>query len=93
MNLLEIREDIVHADGGNGDDHTLCGVTSERVLDDISEYTYDVAMRESELVPCMVYTERKIDCPTCATIIRHCCKLGLRSIKRRKMEGEARWIK
>ena len=84
MNLLEINRDLVHADGAGGDDHTLCGITAERVLDALSDYTYDVAMSESELVPCMVYTERKIDCPECAAIIRHCCMLGLRAIKRKK---------
>lgn len=91
MNILEIYRGVVHADGASGDDHTLCGVTSERVLNDISDYTYDVAMNENaELVPCMVYTTRKIDCPECAAIIRHCCKLGLRSIKRKKEEGVAK---
>ncbi len=89
MNLLEINRDIVHADGASGDDHTLCGVTAERVLDAISDYTYDVCMNEdTEMVPCMIYTARKIDCPECAAIIRHCCSLGLQAIKRKKGGAE-----
>lgn len=80
MNLLELRNGIVHADGADGNDYTLCGVTAERVLKSIEEYTEDDFLRETETEPCMVYTDRKIDCESCATIIRHCCKLGVRAI-------------
>lgn len=79
MNYLEIREGIVHADGGTGDDHTLCGVTSERLLESIDDYA-DEADRETDTEPCMVATDRKINCPDCARIIRYCCRLGTKSI-------------
>lgn len=80
MNLLEINRGIVHADGHGGDDHTLCGVTAEKVLDDIADYDSDG--EDIEMAPCMKYTNRKIDCPECAAIIRHCCRIGTRAIKK-----------
>lgn len=84
MNLLEISRGIVHADGQGGDDHTLCGVSAANILDDIT--AYEPNREDIELWPCMMYTNRKIDCPDCAAIIRHCCRLGLRSLKRQRTE-------
>lgn len=84
MNLLEISRGIVHADGHSGDDHTLCGVTAANILDDITAYEPD--KEDIVMSPCMMYTNRKIDCPECAAIIRHCCRLGLRSLKRQRTE-------
>ena len=77
MNYLEIKRKIVHADSGSGDDHTLCGVTSEKIISDMSEYDRD---REDDLLPYMMETTKKITCPRCADIIRYCCALGKRSI-------------
>ena len=77
MNIWEISRNIIHADGADGDDHTLCGVTSEKEIPDMSEYDRE---RESELVPYVMKTRQKITCPKCAAIIRHCCTLGRRSI-------------
>ena len=83
MNLLEISKGIVHADGPDGNDYTLCGVTAERARKSMDEYTADVFASETETEPCMVKTKDKIDCETCAAIIRYCCKLGIRSIKKK----------
>lgn len=82
MNLLEIRNGIVHADCADGNDYTLCGVTAERILNSVAEYTPETSMKETETEPCMVYTNKKIDCETCASIIRYCVNLGTRAIKR-----------
>ena len=82
MNLLEISKGIVHADGYGGDDHTLCGVTTEKTLESMEEYTAEVFARETETEPYLVKTKDKIDCETCAAIIRYCCKLGMKSIKK-----------
>ena len=81
-NLLELRSGTVHADSGDGMDYTLCGLTAERCLENAGEYTDEVRAKESEIVPCMTYTDSKIDCETCARIIRYCCRLGLKSLKR-----------
>ena len=83
MNLLELCRGIVHADGADGNDYTLCGVTAENVLQSSEEYTAEVFAAETETEPCMVYTDKKIDCPECACIIRYCCKLGIRAIKQK----------
>ena len=37
-NYLECRNGLIHADGGSGDDHTLCGLTSENTIPSISDY-------------------------------------------------------
>ena len=81
MNYLELSKGIVHADGAI-DDHTLCGVTVENPISSADEVTEEMYANESELVPYMVPTSAKITCDQCAMIIRHCCKLGTRAIKK-----------
>ena len=78
-NYYECARDIVHAPCPGGDDHTLCGVTADTILGDVSDFDPD---RESDCVVQMVETERKITCPDCAEIIRHCLKLGNKAIAR-----------
>lgn len=78
VNLLEARHGIVHADGGDGDDHTLCGVDAQWVLE--SESEYDPRKDTSEFCPVMIRTNKKINCARCAAIIRHCVKLGVKAI-------------
>jgi len=85
MNYLEIKRKIVHADSGDGDDHTLCGVTSENTISDMSEYDRD---REDDLLPSMMKTTKKITCSKCADIIRYCCALGKRSIGKVREVGD-----
>ena len=80
-NLLEHRSGIVHADSYCGLDYTLCGVDASNVLNDGDEYDNDMASSETETEPCMSYTSEKITCPSCASLIRFCCKLGTKSIK------------
>ena len=77
MNFCEITRNIIHADSGDGDDHTLCGVTAENQISDMSEYD---GKHDTELCPAMLKTRQKITCPKCASIIEYCCKLGRRSI-------------
>lgn len=81
MNYLELSKGIVHADGAI-DDHTLCGVTTENLLSSADEVTAQVLANESELVPYMALTDEKIRCDYCAMIIRHCCKLSTRALKK-----------
>lgn len=76
-NYLECAQGIVHADSGDGQDHTLCGLTAERILDSEADYAPE---EDSELVPALVETNKKITCPKCAAIIRWCCHLGTKSI-------------
>ena len=85
-NLLEITRNLVHADSGNGMDYTLCGVTAERVISDMSEYDKE---DESRYEPFMIETDRKIDCPKCASTIRHCCSLGLKSLSKHLKDEDA----
>lgn len=82
MNLEEIRNGIVHADGAMGNDYTLCGITTENMLKSRDEYTEEKFVKETETEPCIVRTKAKVDCETCAAIIRHCCELGTRVIKK-----------
>ena len=82
MNLEEIRNGVVHADGATGNDYTLCGITTEHELESRDEYTAEMFMEETEAEPYLVRTKEKVDCETCAAIIRHCCKLGTRVIKK-----------
>ena len=79
-NLLEMRNGLVHADAADGNDYTLCGVSASNILNDGEEYSAEMFMEETETEPYMQYTGDKINCPTCAAIIRFCCKLGTRSI-------------
>lgn len=81
MNLLEIRNGIVHADAAGGIDYTLCGVTAENIIDSRKEYHPE---DETESEPCMMWTDRKITCPKCAAIICHCIALGTKAIGRIK---------
>jgi len=83
MNFLEIRQGIVHADEAMGNDYTLCGVTTERTLRGMDEYDPE---DETETEPMMLKTIKKVTCPKCAMIIRHCCKLGVQSIGKIKTE-------
>lgn len=86
MNYLEITPNIVHTNGADGNDYTLCGLTSEKLISEMSEYDRD---REDDLLPYMMETTKKITCPKCAEIIRYCCALGKRSIgKVREAEDE-----
>ena len=65
--LLEHCSGTVHADSYCGLGRTLCGL--------------DFALSETETEPYMSYTSEKITCPSCASLIRYCCKLGTKSIK------------
>lgn len=85
MNLLEVSRNIVHADGGDGDDHTLCGVTAENQISDMSEYEGE---HDTELCPVMLKTRQKITCPECAAIIRYCCALGTKSLGKVREFGD-----
>lgn len=81
MNLLEIRNGIVHADTADGIDYTLCGVTAENIIHSRKEYHPE---DETESEPYMLQTNRKITCPKCAEIILHCVALGTKAIGRIK---------
>ena len=78
-NYYECARDIVHAPCAGGDDHTLCGVTADTILEDVSDFDPN---RECDWVIQMVETEKRITCPVCAAIIRHCIKLGKKAIAR-----------
>ena len=78
-NLFEFQTGRVHADGYDGIDYTLCGVTAENIIHSRAEYCPE---DETETEPYMMPTERKITCPKCAAIIRYCVKLGTRAIGR-----------
>lgn len=82
MNLEEIRNGVVHADGPMSNDYTLCGITTENELKSRDEYTEQMFVEETETEPYFVKTEAKVDCEVCARIIRHCCELGTRVIKK-----------
>ena len=82
MNLVEIGRGIVHADGCNGLDYTLCGVSAENMLNTPGEYGYEECLNETETEPYMMRTNAKISCEQCAAIIRYCCKLGVRALKK-----------
>ena len=75
---------------GRGDDFTLCGVTTETACNEIP-FDYDRDNDEFSFTPLMVYTAEKITCPICAAIIKHCCKLGLRSIGKEGDDYEEFW--
>ena len=77
MNYLELSNNIVHADCGTGHDYLLCGLSAINTIDSPKDYKPE---EESELTPYLCKTRRKITCPTCIMTIRHCIKLGLRSI-------------
>ena len=76
-NYLECRNGLIHADGGSGDDHTLCGLTTEKTIHSISDYAPEY---ETEILPQLVITDKKVTCSQCAQIIRWCCHLGTKSI-------------
>lgn len=78
-NYYECARDIVHAPCAGGDDHTLCGVTADTILEDVSDFDPD---RESDCFVQMVETTEKVTCPDCAEIIRYCLKLGKKAIAR-----------
>lgn len=86
-NLLEVRNGLVHADCAGGDDHTLCGLTAETACDEIPS-DYDRDEDEFSIVPLVVWTKKKITCPHCIMTIRHCCKLGLKSIDKEAKDYE-----
>lgn len=77
-NLEELRDGIIHADCADGNDYTLCGVSADNIIPKEDYRLYRNG--ETECEPYMAKTSRKITCPKCAAIIRHCIKLGLRSI-------------
>lgn len=79
MNLLELRNNVVHADSSDGNDYTLCGVSASNIIKHKEEYDED---DETETEPYMIPTHKKITCENCATIIRYCCRLTTRSIKK-----------
>lgn len=81
MNLLEIRNGLVHADAADGVDYTLCGASASIVIDSRKDYYPD---EETETDPYLLRTNRKITCPKCAAIIRYCVALGTRAIGRVK---------
>lgn len=85
MNLLELRNGIVHADSAEGIDYTLCGLDAEIIVNSRAEYHPE---DETETEPYMMPTRLKVTCPRCAAIIRYCCKLGVRAIGKVKTEGE-----
>ena len=87
-NLLECRNGLVHANSAEGLDYTLCGVSASDLLKDGEEYTAEMSINETETEPYMKYTGHKINCPTCAAIIRFCCKLGLKSLSRKENTNE-----
>ena len=60
MNLLELRNGIVHAEGAGGMDYTLCGVTAENILEDIRKYPDKLHVPETETEPYMAYTDEKV---------------------------------
>ena len=76
-NYLECRNGLIHADGGSGDDHTLCGLSTENTIPSISDYAPE---DETEILPQLVSTDKKVTCSQCAAIIRWCCHLGTKSI-------------
>lgn len=84
-NLLEVRYGIVHADSDDNDDHTLCGVDAEHTIDDEKDYDPKDDMSEYEHV--MAWTNKKINCSKCASIIRYCVKLGLKSLDKDIKDG------
>lgn len=77
MNYEELRNGLVHADSGTGNDCTLCGVTTENTIGHWESYD---KTRESETEPYMRETTKKITCTQCAQIILRCVRLGRRSI-------------
>ena len=84
-NLLEVRENIVHADSADGMDYTLCGVTAENIINSMREYD---AADESECEPAMLKTNKKINCPKCAAIIRYCHGIRLSSIDKQEARSD-----
>ena len=79
QNLLEVRCGVVHADGDGGDDYTLCGLTAENAVNTLPPY-YDADYDMQSTEPILIYTNKKINCAKCVSIIKHCCKLGTKSI-------------
>lgn len=67
MNLLELRNGIVHADHPDGIDYTLCGCDAEIIVNSRAEYHPE---DETETEPHMMPTRLKVTCPRCARIIR-----------------------
>lgn len=86
-NLLEVRNGLVHADNGRGDDFTLCGVTTETACNE-KPFDYDMDNDKFSFTPLMLYTAEKITCPVCIATIKHCCKLGLKSIDKEALSNE-----
>lgn len=81
QNLLEMRNGLVHADSGSGIDYTLCCLTAETACDeDEIPFDYDKEEDKFSTEPLLVWTNKKITCPKCIDTIKHCCKLGLKSI-------------
>lgn len=76
-NFLECRNGLIHADCESGDDHTLCGLTTEKTISSMADYAPE---DEIEILPHLVITDKKVTCPQCAAIIRWCCHLGTKSI-------------
>lgn len=84
MNLLELKNGIVHADGPDGHDATLCGLTAEKIVASRKDWHPE---DETELVPALMRTNRKVTCWYCANTIRHCIALGAKAIGRVREGG------
>lgn len=82
-NLLEISKGIVHADGCDGNDYTLCGLTAENILSSIKEYDPE---NESEIVPSLLKSNKKINCASCMAIIRYCHKIPLSALSKEEKD-------
>ena len=78
-NYYECARDIVHAPSAHGNDYSLCGLTVEKIIPSKADYDPDT---EDDILPQMVATTEKVTCPDCAEIIRYCCMLGKKSIKK-----------
>lgn len=78
-NLLEVRNGLVHADSDKGSVYTLCGVGADNLFESLPK---DYCREEDEFStePIFLYTDKKITCSDCISTIKHCCKLGLKSI-------------
>ena len=82
-NYYECARDIVHAPCASGQDYTLCGLTAEKIISSKRDFDPDA---ESDVLPQMVESDKKVTCPDCIAIIRHCLALGKRAIARGVLE-------
>ena len=84
MNLLELKTGLVHADGPDGIDYTLCGLTAEKIVASRKDWHPE---DETELIPALMRTNR-VTCWYCANTIRHCVSLGAKAICRVREGGD-----